>query len=152
MNITEYIKRFGNNKLLPYNMNESDMLVLTALSYIDFSVVPEGFEKSMTLSDAISKILAFGLSERNIDFLRNLRESKRFSNIEIMGYRNEHNSVDTTLQFSVLTIKITDSLYFISYSGTDGTIVGWKEDFQFSYLPQTSAQKKALSYLEEAAD
>ncbi len=152
MNITEYVKAYGDKKLSPYNMNVSDILVLTGLSYMDFSMVSKGFNKTLKLPDAIAQMFAFGLSQRNTDFMKNLGKSERFADIELMGYRNESDNNDVSLQFSVLTLKINQNLYFISYSGTDGTVTGWKEDFQFSYLPQTPAQEKALDYLKEVSE
>lgn len=152
LNITDYIKYFGDCKLSPYNLRQSDILVLTALSYTNFSMVPCGFSEDMKLSEAIRELLAFGLNISNIDFLRNLYISKRFSDLCICGYRDEHDKLDHAMQFSAVTAKISENLWFISYSGTDGTIEGWKEDFQFSYLKQTPAQQKALNYLNEASE
>ena len=153
MNIIDYVKCSSQeNKLSPYNMKISDTLVLTALSYIDFSVVSENLNEKTKLSDAINQMFSFGINQKYEKFLINLRNSKRFSNLYISGYRNEYDNLSNPMQFSVITIQISDSLHFISYSGTDGTVVGWKEDFQFSYLTQTPAQNKALEYLKEAAD
>ena len=56
-----------------------------------------------------------------------LRESKRFSNLLLSGYRNELDDLENLGQFSADMIQISDSLYFISYSGTDGTIMGQKK-------------------------
>ena len=60
-----------------------------------------------------------------------LRESKRFSNLLLSGYRNELDDLENPGQFSADMIQISDFLYFISYSGTDGTIVGRKKIFNF---------------------
>lgn len=152
MNITEYVKEFGDKPLPKFNIKQADVFVLTALSYIDFSTVPAQFCNGIKLSEAINHLFAFGIRQRNEDFLKNLRDSKRFSDLYICGYRNETDEQNHAMQFSALTIKISDNLWFLSYSGTDGTIVGWKEDFQFSYLSQTPAQEKALNYLKEATE
>lgn len=154
MNISEYVKAFGETELTPYNMRIADQLVFSALSYTDFTMVSDGFQSKMKLSDAINQLFAFSLflPEDEQKFLLSLRESRRFSDLYIMGYRHDYAGLDNPMQFSSLTIQISESLFFISYSGTDGTVVGWKEDFQFSYLLQTPAQEKALSYLNEAAE
>ena len=154
MNITDYVKKFGDQPLAFYNMNYSDVMVLTALSYIDFSIVFNNFTAQITLRNAIDQLFSFSIQipKKKKELLLGLRESKRFSNLLLSGYRNELDDLENPGQFSAVTIQISDFLYFISYSGTDGTIIGWKEDFQFSYLSQTTAQEKALQYLREAAD
>ncbi len=154
MNITDYVKKFGDQPLAFYNMNYSDVMVLTALSYIDFSIVSNNFTAQITLRNAIDQLFSFSIQipKKKKELLLGLRESKRFSNLLLSGYRNELDDLENPGQFSAVTIQISDFLYFISYSGTDGTIIGWKEDFQFSYLSQTTAQEKALQYLREAAD
>lgn len=151
MNITEYIKVSGDTTLSPYNLCPADVLVLTALSYIKFfSIVPSDFYERIKLSEAINRLLTFCLDAKHKDYLINLMNSKRFAGLYICGYRNEHSESDmTSMQFSAITIQLSDSLWFISYGGTDGTIVGWKEDFQLSYLQTIPAQEKALSYLKE---
>lgn len=154
MNITNYVKEFGDQPFAFYNMNYSDVMVLTALSYVDFSIVSRDFTAQITLRDAIDQLFSFSIQipEKKKELLLEVRESKRFSNLLLSGYRNELDDLENPGQFSAVTIQISDFLYFISYSGTDGTIIGWKEDFQFSYLSQTTAQEKALQYLKEAAD
>ena len=77
------------------------------------------------------------------ELLLELRESKRFSNLLLSGYRNELDDLENPGQFSADMIQISDSLYFISYSGTDGTIIGQKKGFSiFLYI-----YKKNISYL-----
>ncbi len=154
MNIVDYIKKFGDTPLTCFNIRQADVMVLTVLSYIDFSMVADEFHTFTKISDAINQLFAFGIQEKgkNMAFLKSLKESRRFSDLYICGYRNEFDSLSHATQFSVITIKISESLWFISYSGTDGTVVGWKEDFQFSYLPQTPAQEKARQYLAAAAE
>ena len=154
MNIVEYVKQCGDKPLTAANLREADTLVLTALSYPTLLKYYSGFDKDITLGDAASQLLAVTLQFREKkfrDFLIALSGSKRFNQLKICGYRDEFEVKECAMQFSAVTVKISDQLWFISYSGTDSTVAGWKEDFQFAYMEQTPAQLKALHYLEEAA-
>lgn len=157
MNLIEYVEKFGDKPLSRFNINDADILVLTALTYADLKgVVPEQLDREVKLSDAITRLKCTSISLYKQKYkerlLTALCDSKRFSDLHICGYMDELDNADYAMQFSSLIIKLADDLWFIGYSGTDGTAVGWKEDFQFSYLTQTSAQKKALEYLHKAAE
>ena len=154
LNIIEYVS-YPNEPLTKYNINESDVLVLTALSYIEFPDICSGFDRVTNLGSLAQQLLVYTpvfREEKFRDFLVAIASSTRFYNLGVCGYRNEHQEVSDTLQFAAVTVKIADDLWFVSYSGTDGTVVGWKEDFQFAYMEQTSAQKKALEYIVEASE
>ncbi|MBR0141126.1 MAG: DUF2974 domain-containing protein [Ruminococcus sp.] len=153
MNIIDYVSS-QHEPLTRFNMNESDMFVLTALSYLDFPEICSDFNRVTKLGSLAGELLAYTShfrEEKFRDFLCALAKSGRFYNLGVCGYKDEHEEVKDTLQFSAVTVKIPDGMWFISYSGTDSTVVGWKEDFQFAYMEQTSAQKKALEYINEAA-
>lgn len=53
-------------------------------------------------------------------------------------------------QFAVFTAQLPDGSYYLSYEGTDDTLVGWLEDCEMSYRI-TGAQVDALRYLERIA-
>ena len=50
------------------------------------------------------------------------------------------------IQFSAIKISLDNDTNFISFRGTDDSLVGWKEDFEISFRT-TGAQKYALNYL-----
>lgn len=47
---------------------------------------------------------------------------------------------------------LPESLIFVSYRGTDDTLVGWKEDFNMSFLFAVPSQLSAVDYLEKVAE
>ena len=63
---------------------------------------------------------------------------------------NESKNGDPAYQFSAITFEISKKIRFVVYRGTDSTLAGWKEDFQFSYLDKTPAQDRAKKYLADA--
>ena len=54
-------------------------------------------------------------------------------------------------QFSAITVLMPDGTIYVSYRGTDNTIVGWKEDFNMSFKSHIASQISAKQYLEEIA-
>jgi hypothetical protein len=55
--------------------------------------------------------------------------------------------VDTAaeIQLAVATFWLPDGTAFVAFRGTDSTIVGWKEDFYLSFLPETEGQRRATA-------
>ena len=57
--------------------------------------------------------------------------------------------LDKQKQFSALVISIHDRLHCVSFRGTDSTIVGWKEDFNMTFMTPVPSQVSAKIYLKE---
>ncbi|MGN1231379.1 MAG: DUF2974 domain-containing protein, partial [Anaerotignum sp.] len=83
--------------------------------------------------------------------LRCLAESQRFSQMELCGYVNKLDFA-AEKQFSALTIRTGDGMAFVAYRGTDSSSVGWKEDFNMSFMDTVPAQQEAGIYLCQAAE
>ena len=52
------------------------------------------------------------------------------------------------MQFSALTIRLPKEQIFVAFRGTDDTIVGWREDFNLSFLEEVPSQRRAVEYLD----
>lgn len=50
-------------------------------------------------------------------------------------------------QFSAITILLEDETAFLAFRGTDSSLVGWKEDFNMSFMDAVPAQREAEAYL-----
>lgn len=110
------------------------------------------------------------ISPLSVQLLQDAGESVRFGNMGVCGYRY---TLDETRgeQFCAVTflyegkgIKWNTTLSrklhsfppsnehfaFVSYRGTDDTIVGWKEDFNMAVSSTVPSQLSAASYLAEA--
>ena len=55
-------------------------------------------------------------------------------------------------QFSAVTILMPNGMIYVSYRGTDNTIVGWKEDLNMSFKELVPAQTTAKNYLNKIAE
>ena len=60
--------------------------------------------------------------------------------------------VENEKQFSAITIIMPDNTLYVSFRGTDNTIVGWKEDFNMSFKSHIASQISAKEYLNMIAE
>ena len=156
MNIIDYIKWRGDIKFFVDPFNFVDNLILTKLVYIDFDGIVT--DKKITIEQA-NKLYR----EKNPDLKDNklffshplsnlldlLAHSPRFHNAKLYNYKSII-SEEKVEQFAAICIDLPDGSTYISYRGTDDTIVGWKENF-VSLYQETSGQIDALKYFEENA-
>ena len=151
--IFDYISRRGDLTFEQDGFNELDALVLSRLSYLPFDgAVSSCLFDEITLEQAAMRVFATDDYEKNLlwkgdaDLLKATAESKRFGKILVSGYVNEVES-DVSMQFSAITFEFLKKNYFISYRGTDNSLVGWQEDFNMFFTFPLPSQKKALDYL-----
>ena len=77
--------------------------------------------------------------------------SRRFGNVKLR-FSEDIFDKDITEQFCAVTAILDDGSAYISFRGTDNTIVGWKEDFNMTFLKNIPSQADAVLYLERASD
>lgn len=153
--IHEYIKEYGTYTFLEKEFNEVDNVILSLISYVDFSGIVPGIKKGkITLKEASDKFYKKYtkkeidhnvLSVRNACYLlKELANSKRFQDLLLYNYKYE---VTFDMQFGALCIMLPNKNVYVSFEGTDSYISGWKEDCMFTYMFPTNAQKEAVNYL-----
>lgn len=76
--------------------------------------------------------------------------SPRYRGVRVSGYRAV-SDVATTEQFAAVTFRFPAGFSYVSFRGTDSTIVGWKEDFNMAFRCPVPAQESAARYVDEAA-
>ena len=156
-NIFDYL---AWRKDVPFSVspfNEVDGLVLSELIYADFSggVTEEGGK--LPLSEVRNRfwqrhtkeeIMAEDSFTKMAPFLMDdMVDGARFAGTQVSWY---YDVVDTAadIQLAVATFWLPDGTAFVAFRGTDSTIVGWKEDFLLSYLPETEGQRRAAAYMD----
>ena len=161
-NILDYIMWRGDLSFAKSPVNEVDNLILCRLSYLPMDgIVSESFQESITVAEAADLFFAdagqserlkksFVIQKEDIPLFRALADSERFGALRLSGYANQID-YDTEKQFSCITIELAKDSYFLAFRGTDDTLVGWKEDFNMTFLPVVPAQLDAVRYLEAAA-
>lgn len=159
-NVETYLDWRGDVSLLASPFNEVDNLILCELVYTDFDgIVPEeGLRNTITIKEACQRyfelhteaeIMSRLSSTKVAPFLmRKVAASKRFGSMRLAAYRNEIDEENQS-QFAAVTYLLDDNSWFICFRGTDNTIVGWKEDFNMSFLTHTNGQLRAKQYVNE---
>lgn len=155
-NIFDYLTWRGDVPFSVDPFNEVDNLVLSELAYTDFDgIVPQG-GAAVSLQTVCDAFFARHTEEELLSLraytakapllLRGMLSGERFRDAKLSWYVNEI-SKDQALQLSAVTVLLPDSTAFVAFRGTDGTVVGWKEDFNFSFQSQTEGQGRAVAYL-----
>lgn len=137
---------------------EADSLVLSQLSYLDFSgEVPGPTDKAKPamLRDAI---LYKGIRalckdtifpEKNEKLLQEVLDSTRFGSLKLKSFVNEVDDGEHK-QFAAVTFLLPDKAAYIAFRGTDNTLTGWREDFNMAFTYPVPAQQDASAYLNQA--
>lgn len=156
--ILDYIDWRGDLSFESSPLCEVDSVILSRLSYIPFdNIVPKSFDTKVTLKEAADKFLALPDATRrvymdeDINLILKMAQSKRFKDLNLCGFINEFDA-ETEKQFCALTINLSDNYHFVSFRGTDNTLVGWKEDFNMSFMSPVPSQEAAVIYLETAME
>ena len=164
-NIFDYLSWRGDLDFSTVGISEVDALIFATLSYIDYSdVVPSeihGVRKPPALLTVTKRYLqahsgcdipALGLilSKQIVKLLAKASKTRRFGLISPLCYVN-HISNKEQKQFSAIAFSLENGDTVIAYRGTDDTIIGWKENFNMSYIYPVPAQKEAVEFLEYVA-
>lgn len=149
MNIIDYIRWRGE---IPFRMspfNDVDNVILSQIPYINWDGILQ-YNNSLTLQEAWQQYENLEEERPNnpnrIMAMDEAANSRRFRNIRLMYYVREID-VDKEMQFSALTMYLPDNSYYIAFEGTESSIIGWKEDFNMTYMFPIPSQKMAVDYL-----
>ena len=153
----DYLSWRGDLSLETVPPNPVDTLILSELSYLDFTgLVPEDFLHPVPLSVVAEAFLALPDWEdrdrvkRDGELLSACAKTERFGRLRLVFYRSEL-LPEMESQFAAVTWLLPDGSALITYRGTDLTLTGWKEDFNMTFQESVPAQEKALRYLEAFA-
>ena len=156
-NLMDYLDWRGDLTLEISPFNEVDALILAELSFVDFDgiVPPPELGRGLPLNEAArhgGKDVPMGVlvPDTISKMLRKLMTSPRFHNMTLNGYTA---LLDDSIeqQFAALTIDLGNGSIYISFRGTDDTIVGWKEDLNMGFLEEIPSQKQAVEYVARVA-
>lgn len=154
MNILDYLRWRGDIPFSAAGLNEVDNLIFSALAYLDLGgLVRDG--EQMPLAALCEAYFRDGRDRREPSadrpaLLRAAAESPRFCSVGVCGYVNEVDE-DKQIQFSAVTFRYRAEDAYIAFRGTDRSIVGWREDFNMSFLPETPGQNAAVAYVNRSA-
>jgi len=151
-NIFSYLKWRGDTTFLSSKFNNVDNLIFCAISYLNFDTCLK-IDEVITIEELYIRyenvIGSSNLFYKNSERLFSLvSKTNRFKDIKVAKYKRVN---DTSLekQFGAITFILPTNYLVVAFSGTDESVVGWKEDFNLSYLDVIPAQEEAKKYLEE---
>lgn len=160
-NIIEYVHSYGyfGFDVLPFGA--VDALVLAQFVYLNIEEVIPVFKQGEGMDPVTVTLQAlkehpqrerlfsdprYEANNRALFF--EMCESKRFGTMKCL-YCVSRYAVEEETQFMALTCELEDGSRKIIYRGTDGTIIGWKEDFNMAFQYPIPGQKASLAYLEQ---
>lgn len=155
-NVCDYVKWRGDINLEQSRFNEIDNLILSRFSYFPFdNIIKEN--EVVTIKELGERFKKQDVSKLpilwkdDVDLFPLMGESRRFGEMFATKYVNKID-VEQEKQFSAITVLMPDDTIFVSYRGTDNTIVGWKEDLNMSFKSHIASQLSAKKYLEMIAE
>ena len=154
-NVCDYVKWRGDLNLKKDEFNEIDGLILSRLSYFPLEqlleeneeITIEEFGKRFENADKTSLRILWEDDKKLIPLLS---ESERFGKMIVTNIVNKFNKEEER-QFFAVTVLMPDNTLFVSYRGTDNTIIGWKEDFNMSFKSHIASQLDSAKYINEVA-
>lgn len=149
-NVFDYLDWRGDLTLDLVPLCDVDAVVLSRLSYLplDGLVPPEGAPVGALMRQLLASKPPLLLPEDG-RFIPALAASQRFCEMRIMDYVNQID-LESQTQFAAITVALGDGRHFVAFRGTDGTLVGWKEDFNMAFTCPVPAQRLAAHYAASA--
>lgn len=150
-NIVDYIKWRGDITFKNAKYNEIDSLIFARISYFPFERLITTNEK-MTIETLANNFSKLGDDQNKVlwpddkELFILLGKSERYKDLIITDFVNIIDK-ENDKQFSATTIHLPDGTMYISYRGTDTTIVGWKEDFNLAFMSHIESQISGKDYL-----
>lgn len=154
-NIIDYVS-LATDSFLERPFNSVDSLILSQLVMLRF----EHFVSDQLLSEDEAPTLAELATRSDIENIyldvwhsKNARlliaavaDSRRFGRIRVQYFVNRID-LEQERQFAAIIFLLEDGSSYISYRGTDETLVAWKEDFNMAFISPVPAQVDGLNYL-----
>ena len=152
--VFDYLQWRGDLTLQQDPFNEVDNLVLCIIAYINLRKIDRLWSKNpkdaMLIGDVCARLTAadeqMGLSSLDyIPVMRAAAETERFRDTRLFAFESRNDEAKQ-MQFAAVSFLLPDGSVFIAYRGTDTSLVGWKENFNMSYLETVPAQARATEY------
>lgn len=151
-NILDYIKWRGDITLENAKFNEIDNLILSRLSYLPFETIKMDEKETIyTIAQKFKEIDSENFNLKNDrSLILELGKSNRFKNLIITDCKYIRNEREEK-QFIAVTIHLGNGEMYLSYGGTDNTLVGWKEDFNLSFMMHIPSQLEGIKYIKKVS-
>ncbi len=173
-NIVDYV-RTDFRSFAEHPFTAVDSLVLSELSYIRFPLVVPVFGVAKSVDTvpvgALLRAEDFPsmfssdsqqVNSARLDLLVAVAESPRFRGMRVGEYAQRDDQAREQ-QFAAVTFDMGDctgirstygsgGLLYVAFRGTDGTLLGWKEDFNMAFRCPVPSQDAAADYVTSILD
>lgn len=158
-NILDYVEWRGDLSFSKSKFNSVDAVVFSQIVFLDLKgIVPA--RGKLTLENCANKFFAkvgkntpIGLiiPVKINDLFSLMAKSNRYSKVLLSNYKEDIENESET-QFSAITVDIEEvDIKIVVFSGTDDTVIGWKESLNMIYKTPTSSQIESVKYLNKVA-
>ena len=159
-NVFDYLAWRGDIPLTAAPFNEVDSLILSELAYTDFGdIVPQNgtgvrlkdaAEAFFAVHDRESVKVSRSYTAKAALLMDGMLSGDRFRNTVLSHYMNDVDE-EKGMQLAAVTFHLDDGTAYVAFRGTDGSLVGWKENFNLSVTSLTEGRLRAVEYLAWAA-
>lgn len=156
-NIFDYLEWRADVPLAVDPFNEVDNLVLAELIYTDFRGIVPADGNAIPLREACEaffrrhtreEVLAVkSFTARSPLLMEKMAEGARFGEMKLCRYLDDTDAEQET-QLAAVTFLLPDGSAYVAFRGTDGTLVGWREDCNLSFQHETEGQRRSARYLD----
>lgn len=152
-----YFNDVGSKTFEQTPLTQVDMAIFALISYLPF----EKIDKDKIINNKIcefseyftpySKDHNIGMLWPVFDLISLISHLDRYKDICLQNFEYKLNC-DIEIQFSACTFIIEPDaerkpIAIVAFRGTDGSVVGWKEDLNMSYIDNVPSQNEAAKYL-----
>ena len=136
--------------------SDVDSLVLACMSYFRYQGDAVRFHEGVPVRDLLRaeqlEAMTRGLwdPEGLARLLVLVAASPRFRDVRVSDYVDDFDE-SVEKQFSACVLRLPCGGAYLSFRGTDNTLVGWKEDFNMAFETGVPSQYAAVAYLGRVA-
>lgn len=149
-NIIDYLNLRGDLSFNQTDIEEVDKIILSRFSYLPFKEIK--LDKKETIGSISNKMRNLEIEKfiwkDDKKFIEELGKTKRYKELIVSDYK-EILDIEAQKQFAAVTIWLPNRYKYISFRGTDMSLVGWKEDFNMSFMKDIPSQLEAVTYLND---
>lgn len=151
MDLLGYVKKIGKKSFSKVAFNEVDALILSRLAFYNFDNIPQDitFKEISKIDDLSIFTNTKNLRASDTNLLKIVTKARRYKNIYISHFYKDYNK-DQEKQFAAMCFYLSEDTACIAFRGTDGTLVGWKENFNMITMDIIPSQICARAYFDSA--
>ncbi len=144
-NILDYVKYYGNSNFDEIKFNQMDALVYSILVYLPVHNVVDGTRIAELYKTVELEKVKGAVGPIAVELLNIIQNSQRYKDVQAYNFKKIQND---EVQFGAVTFR-SHANTFVTYEGTNSSVIGWIENFMLTSEYPTKTQKLAIEYINE---